>query len=423
MSETWISVSQTTASLLSIALMGAAGVQLLFRLISVIRGEETADGRLEGERFGFDGRGMLLAAGAALVSRVLVAALAYGMLLMTGTQEGPIESLYRLWLHWDTHHYIGIAQEGYTAVGDERLRLVFFPLFPLLMRGFSVFTGGNVFYGGLLVSLLCSLVCGALVYDLGMMHGGRKTAALSVAYFLLSPMSVFLNCAYTEALFIMLTLGVLCLLRRGHPWLAALCGAASALTRMPGVVCAGFFIIACIGRCAKERVRARTLLACAAQVLIVFSGLFIYWGINWAVTGDAFMYLTYQKENWFQTAGSFWETASTTVYYMIKSVGEEDWFFCWVTQLAAMFFIYALLAAGQKRLPFDLEAYSFVYIAVIFAPSWLLSGPRYLYALCALPLLKAKVIKSDMAHGVLLGLSASLLALYTYGFTLAVAVL
>jgi hypothetical protein len=42
------------------------------------------------------------------------------------------------------------------------------------------------------------------------------------------------------------------------------------------------------------------------------------------------MYLTYQRENWFQTAGSFWESASTTVYYVIKTVGEEDWFFCWV---------------------------------------------------------------------------------------------
>jgi len=192
---------------------------------------------------------------------------------------------------------------------------------------------------------------------------------------------------------------------------------------MPGVICAGFFVIACIGKCAKEGVRAKALLSCALQMLIVFSGLFIYWGINWAVTGDPLMYLTYQKENWFQSAGSFWETASTTVYYLIKTFGEEDWFFCWVTQLAAMFAIYVLLALRQNRLTFDLAAYSFVYVAVIFAPSWLLSGPRYLYALCALPLLKAKMVRSDTAHGVLLGLSLSLLVLYTYGFTLAVAVL
>ena len=423
MSEQWISVCQMTASLLSLALMGIAGIGLLRRLIDVIGGKEAADGGPAIGKRGTAWRGMLLAAAAALVSRLLVAVLAYVMMRLAGIEEGPVESLGRLWLHWDTHHYVGIARHGYTAVGDDRLRLVFFPLYPLLMRAFSVFTAGNVFYSGLLVSLLCACVSAALLYDLCAMHGGRKTAALAVAYFLLSPMSVFLNCAYTEALFIALTLGTLCLLRRGHPWLAALCGALSALTRMPGVICAGFFIIALIGKIPQKRIRTKELISCAAQVLIVFSGLFVYWGINWAVTGDPLMYLTYQKENWFQSAGSFWETASTTVYYLLSTVGEEDWFFCWVTQLAAMFFIYMLLALRHRRLPFDLAAYSFVYVAVIFAPSWLLSGPRYLYALCALPLLKARMIRGRLAHGVLLGISVLLLLLFTYGFTLAVAVL
>lgn len=59
---------------------------------------------------------------------------------------------------------------------------------------------------GTLVSLLASGVCAALLYDLANMHLGRRGARLAVAYFLLNPMSVFLACAYTEALFIALTL-------------------------------------------------------------------------------------------------------------------------------------------------------------------------------------------------------------------------
>ena len=59
------------------------------------------------------------------------------------------------------------------------------------------------------------------------------TAALAAAHFLLSPLSVFLCCVYTEGLFILLTLAAICLLRRGHPWPAALCGMGSAFTRMP----------------------------------------------------------------------------------------------------------------------------------------------------------------------------------------------
>ena len=60
---------------------------------------------------------------------------------------------------------------------------------------------------------------------------------------------------------------------------------------------------------------------------------------------------------------------------------------------------------------------------MVLSPTWLLSGPRYLYALCVLPLLKANMIRSDAAHGVLLAGSAGLLVLYTFGYTLAIAVL
>lgn len=421
MSAAWVKNCQSIAAGLSVALTLAIGAQLLLRLVRVVRGKECESGMRR--RGAIDWRGMLLAAGAALATRVLVYGVAYAMMRLSGVEGGFFDSLSRLWMHWDTRHYIGIAQEGYTAVGDERLRLVFFPLFPLLMRVFSLLTGGNLFAGGLLVSLVCSCASAALCYDLCAMHGGRRTGALGVAYFLLSPMSVFLNCAYTEALFIALTLGTVCLLRRDHPWLAALLGAASALTRMPGVIVAGLFIIRLIGQIPKKTLTGRSALACLGQVLIVFSGLAIYWGINWIVTGDPLMYLTYQKENWFQEAGTIWNTASTTTYYALTTIGADDWFFCWVTQLMAIFAMLALLALRQRRLPFDLAAYSFVYVAVVLSPTWLLSGPRYLYALCALPLLKAKMVKGSAAHGVLLGISAALLLLYTFGYTLAIAVL
>ena len=420
MSAESIAALRLGAAALSIVLMGTAGMQLIWRFVLLLRGRDPMP---EGEIKPLDVRGMGAAALAALVSRLAVYLLAFALFVLVGEEGGLLETLKPLWLRWDARHYIGIAESGYAAVGDDRLRLVFFPLYPALMRMFSVLTGGDAFYGGLLVSLLCSMGAAAFVYDLGTMHGGKRIGVLSIAYFLLSPMSVFLNCAYTEALFLCLTLGTVCLLRRGHPWIAALCGAASALTRMPGVIVSGLFIIAFLGKCPKRQCGAKAALACMTQVLIVFTGLFLYWGINYAVTGDAFTYLIYQRENWYQEAGSFWETAATTMQYVLMLIGEDDWFFCWVTQLIAMFAVYALLVFKGKILPFDLAAYSFVYIAVVLSPTWLLSGPRYLYALCALPLLKAKMVKSDVMHGVLLGSSAVLLAVYTYGYTLVQTVL
>ena len=337
--------------------------------------------------------------------------------------DGLLTSLTPLWTHWDTRHYLGIAAEGYTAVGDERLRLVFFPLYPLLMRLLSPLTGGNLLYAGMLVSLLCSAAAAAMVYDLSYLHFGRETARRSAAYFLLSPLSVFLCCAYTEALFICLTLAAVCLLRRGHPWPAALCGALSALTRMPGVIVAGLFMIFYLGKIPQKRANARALLSCAGQVLLVFSGLFVYWLINWRVTGDPLMYMTYQRENWFQRPGTFWGSTANTMHYFLSGVGESDWLWTWGFQLLCMLGIYLLLAFGAPRIPFDLAAYSFVYTAVVLSPTWLLSGARYLYALCTLPMLLACMRIGRKGHALLLALSGALLVVWTFGYTIAIQVL
>jgi len=300
---------------------------------------------------------------------------------------------------------------------------VFFPLYPLLMRLLAPLAGGSVFAAGTVISLVCACVSAALVYDLAYMHFGGECAWLSAAYFLLSPLSVFLGCVYTESLFICLTLCAVCLHRRGHPYAAAMCGALSAFTRMPGVIVAGIMIIDLFAKVPQKRLNLRAVLACAAQVLIVFSGLFAYWAVNWAATGDPMTYLIYQSENWYQEAGSFWGSTANTVHYFLTTAGEGDWLWTWGFQLLCMGVIYALLAFRQKTLPFDLAAYSFVYVAVVLSPTWLLSGARYLYALCTFPLLLSCLPLGRKGHGALLGVHAALLALWVFGYTIAVQVL
>ena len=416
-------VLENLAAGVSIALMGLCGVKLLRRFVRVLRGEECADG-LSGRRRGAPVWELAAAAGVMLISRLALYLLAYAMYRVLGVgSDGFLQSLEPLWTHWDSRHYIGIAQDWYTNAGDERLRLVFFPLYPLLMRGISPLTGGNLFAAGLMISLVCASAACALVYDLSYMTAGRKTALLSAAYFLLSPLSVFLCCAYTEALFICLTLAAVCLLRRGHPWLASLCGFLSAFTRMPGVIISGLLIIDWLGKLHGDGFRLRAALSCVGQVLLVFGGLFLYWGVNWAVTGDAMMYLTYQRENWFQQPGSFWGSTANTMHYFLTTVGEGDWLYTWGFQLLCMMIMYALLAFGEHRLPFDLAAYSFVYVTVVLSPTWLLYAPRYLYALCALPLLLARQRFGRAGHALMLAGSAVMLYIWVFGYTLAIQVL
>ena len=425
---------QGAFALLSLILMGICGVKLLARLIRLLRGRESANGislnQIEEPSGAKDAlaaldapervRELIIAAAVTLASRLAVYLLSYAMYRLLGVGDGGfLQTFVRLWRHWDTGEYLGIAQNGYTAVGDERLMIVFFPLYPLLMRGASLLTGGDVFAGGILVSLTCASLAGALLYDLCRAQWDAKTARLALAYWLLNPLSVFLGCVYTESLFICLTLAAVWLLRRGHPWWAALCGAASAFTRMPGVIIAGVFLIRLLGDIPRGKADRRAVLRCLMQMGVVFAGLAAYWLVNYAVTGDPFMYMTYQWENWHQRAGTFWHTVSTTVHYAIAMVGERSWLFLWIGQLVSMFYVFELLAVRADELPFDLAAYAFVYTAVVLSPTWLLSGARYLYALAPLPMLQARAHRQGSTHAIVLTHSALLLLVWIYGFTIA----
>lgn len=417
---------ETLTVVLSLLLMGTCGVKLLARLYRVLRGTECVRESAVPRAVGM--RTLLRVALLTLASRLALFVLAYAMYrLFAAGEDGFLASLESLWVHWDVRHYLGIAESGYTAVGDERLRLVFFPLYPLLMRLFSPLTGGNLFLSGTLISLLCASLSGALLYDLAVLLGAeRAVAQRALAYFLLSPLSVFLCCAYSEALFVCLTLAVMVLLRRDRPWLAAFCGAASAFTRMPGLIVCGLFLIRLLYRWPRRdsnRAFGRAALACAAQMALVFCGFAAYLVINRVVTGSPTTFLTYQAENWYQRPGSFWASTANTVHYFLTSAGSDDWLFTWGFQLLCMVYAYALLAFRQDRLPFDLAAYSFVYVAVVFAPTWLLSGARYLYAMATLPLLQARAHDRAQAHAAALCVCAVLLIIWTFGYTLAVEVL
>ena len=60
---------------------------------------------------------------------------------------------------------------------------------------------------------------------------------------------------------------------------------------------------------------------------------------------------------------------------------------------------------------------------MVLAPTWLLSGPRYLYALAPLPILQSRIHKSEFMHGMALTLSAVLLFVWIFGYVIAIEVL
>ena len=170
-----------------------------------------------------------------------------GVLAVTivGTVPPPVsEALWRVSPHevanmfarWDTFFYDQIALHGYhwnPAIFTYQ-NVVFFPLYPLLMRWGGVLIGGHPMIAGLVVSLTAFAVALVMLYRLAALDMGEESASHVVLLLAVFPYALYFSVVYTESLFLCLTVGAFFAMRRNRPMWAALCGFGAGLTRPNG---------------------------------------------------------------------------------------------------------------------------------------------------------------------------------------------
>lgn len=151
----------------------------------------------------------------------------------TVSTAGVEGALAGIWMRWDTPWYLEIAAHGYGCYGAS----AYMPLYPLLIRGLSVLTGGQYLVAALLISSIASFFVFYLLYQLTReltdSHHIAKAAVIAFAVF---PVSFFLMAAYTEALFLVLAIGAYLAARRGRWLLAGGLVALATLTRLQGIL-------------------------------------------------------------------------------------------------------------------------------------------------------------------------------------------
>lgn len=201
-----------------------------------------------------------------------------------------------MWGVWDSYWYMDIVQNGYSTAGrlaefPDQTNLVFFPLYPLLMKLFSYLTGGNYFIAGLLVSNVCLLVSCYLLYLLVKLEQGRKVARHSVKYLLLFPVSFILSGLFTESLYLCLTLLCFYLARKRQWWLAGACGAALSATRTLGVL---IVLPLAFEYMRSLRFRPKAIRWNSLFILLVPIGLAAFSYYSYRITGDFLFFKTNQ---------------------------------------------------------------------------------------------------------------------------------
>ena len=164
---------------------------------------------------------------------------------IVGTMPAPTaEALWRvssnelvnLQARWDTDFYHQIATVGYRWDPSVFLHqnVVFFPLYPLLMRWGGALLGGHPLLAGTVVSLAAFAGAISLLYRLAVLELGEEKAWPVILLVSTYPFALFYSVVYTESLFLFLTVGAFYAMRRRYLLLAALAGFAAGLTRPNG---------------------------------------------------------------------------------------------------------------------------------------------------------------------------------------------
>ena len=193
---------------------------------------------------------------------------------------------------FDALWFLGIASRGYDATNGT---LVFFPGYPLLIRGVSPLVGGHPLAAGLLVSNLCAFGSLVVLYFLSASEWDEAVARRAVVYLAVFPTSFFLLAPYSESPFLLLALVSLWAARRGRWAVAGLAGAAAAATRNVGILLVLPLLAEAIHR-AREGQREGLAARVAWSVAPVI-GTAAFLGFARAVAGD-WLAPVHQQATW-----------------------------------------------------------------------------------------------------------------------------
>jgi hypothetical protein len=267
--------------------------------------------------------------------------------------------------------YVGIAANGYHA---EALKgpfhdYVFFPLFPLFIRVASLVTGGNLPLAGVAVANLA--LAGALVLfeRLSRPVIGARGALIAAAFLVFAPGAVAFGMAYSDSLFLVVSLGaVLAAQGRSYALMSLLFGLA-ALTRLPGVVLIVPLALTMAGSAPRARRRAWLWLASGPIALAGYLGFVV------VLTGDLFAWLRAQSA-WNNPPDSYGPPGMPSIPTSLLLLGLV---------IVTVFYLFQLVYLRTSRLPRAHVAYLLAGLLSLAVSFRIVSLPRYLAVLWPFP--------------------------------------
>ena len=224
-------------------------------------------------------------------------ATAYTTALASGDSTEPLQLVMNQFSKWDSPHYMYIAQNGYVNEGDPANFIVFFPLYPFLVR-LITFDFAYVNLSGLIVSNVSSIIAVIYLFKLAKLDYSDSVAKKAVLFLSVFPTAYFLSAVFTEGLFLALVIASLYYARNAKWALAGVLGLLASLTRLAGLILLPVLIVEYLHQ--KEwKIRATNLKLLWTSLPAL--GFLVYLLINYQVTGNFFMFIEIERTHWHQT--------------------------------------------------------------------------------------------------------------------------
>ncbi len=297
---------------------------------------------------------------------------------------------WELFSHWDGGWYRQITTLGYDYANDgQEHSVAFFPLFPLITRGF-ITLGLPFEVAGTLVNTLAFLGALLLLYRWAEERHGISAARWATAVLAWCPFSLYGTVVYTEGLFLLLTTAALRAFDNRQYARAALWGAMATATRATGVALVPAFLLVAW----RERRPAIAYVAgiAAGGGLLLFS---VYCAIRFA-DPLAFVHVQrgWQQPNWLDifTDVLNLRLGLHTVKQLTHAVNQ-------LTRVVILFSSSYLLWCLRSKLPRVAVAYGFCSLAVILSTGAFNSVSRYVYGIVSISLALGLLLASRPRWG------------------------
>lgn len=232
----------------------------------------------------------------AMVLIVKAAVLVFGLLafqITNGERIGSFAHMLSIWNRWDGPQYLLIAEHGYATPGNQRLALVFFPLYPWLIRAAALALRDAVL-SAFVISALASVAAGVALARLFALDYPPRLARSAVWFLFIFPTSYFLHADYSESLFLALAAGAFLAARRAAWITAGGLGALAAVARPNGILLLPALAAEALTEWRRTRRAQWRWLWVGATAL----GLGVHMLVNYRITGHALAFMSFEHTHW-----------------------------------------------------------------------------------------------------------------------------